>query len=265
MHGIVDRGLLRTTKISDLFGIRADVILIDAPYRFRTWSPRGESRCPQAHYRCANYDELAALPLAKIAGRDCRLFSWTPNPHMPVVAPLMQTWGFEYSNSGLVWVKTNKTRPGYWMGGGLAGTRKNVEIAWEGRRGNPKRAAKGVRELIVAPRREHSRKRRAVRMHRAPRRSGQNHGRVVRPTVLAAMALLGRSARSVHTATHAAVRSWSGIMTACTICGRILSDPISIQRGIGPVCRGRIHPESHKPPSRRRHRQRPDPRSLRAA
>jgi N6-adenosine-specific RNA methylase IME4 len=55
-------------------------------------------------------------------------------------------------------VKTNRTVPGYWMGGGLAGTRKNMEIAWEGRRGNPKRADRGVPELIVAPRREHSRK-----------------------------------------------------------------------------------------------------------
>jgi N6-adenosine-specific RNA methylase IME4 len=159
MHGPVNQ-LLRTTNIADLFGIDADVTLIDAPYRFHTWSSRGEGRCPQVHYRCQNYDELAALPLAKIAGRNCRLFSWVPNPHMPVAAPLMQAWGFEYSTSGLVWVKTNKTKPGFWMGGGLAGTRKNVEIAWLGRRGNPKRVGKGkdTLEVIVAPRRQYSRK-----------------------------------------------------------------------------------------------------------
>lgn len=43
------------------------------------------------------------------------------------------------------------------MGGGY-GTRKNAEICWLGRRGNPKRRSRDVRELIVAPRREHSRK-----------------------------------------------------------------------------------------------------------
>ncbi len=37
-------------------------------------------------------------------------------------------------------------------------TRKNTELCWLGRRGNPKRLDKGVRELIVAPVREHSRK-----------------------------------------------------------------------------------------------------------
>jgi N6-adenosine-specific RNA methylase IME4 len=43
------------------------------------------------------------------------------------------------------------------MGGGY-GTRKNVEVCWLGRRGSPQRKSKGVRELIIAPRREHSRK-----------------------------------------------------------------------------------------------------------
>lgn len=157
MHGIV--GLHRTTNIADLFGLDADVILIDAPFRFRTYSTRGESRCPQARYRCPTTpDELAELPLAKIAGRDCFLFSWVPNPHAPLARPLMEAWGFKFSGSGLVWVKTNRIKPGFWMGGGLAGTRKNVEIAWLGRRGSPRRVDKGVSELIVAPRREHSRK-----------------------------------------------------------------------------------------------------------
>jgi N6-adenosine-specific RNA methylase IME4 len=56
-----------------------------------------------------------------------------------------------------VWVKTNKKKPGFFMGAGYT-TRKNVEISWLGRRGNPRRLSKSVRELIIAPRREHSRK-----------------------------------------------------------------------------------------------------------
>jgi hypothetical protein len=39
----------------------------------------------------------------------------------------------------------------------------------------------------------------------------------------------------------------------CAICGRALKDPRSLKRGIGPICRRRIHPESHSRPSRRRH------------
>lgn len=37
-------------------------------------------------------------------------------------------------------------------------TRKNAEFVLLGRRGNAKRLAKDVRELILSPRREHSRK-----------------------------------------------------------------------------------------------------------
>jgi N6-adenosine-specific RNA methylase IME4 len=37
-------------------------------------------------------------------------------------------------------------------------TRKNAEDCWLGKRGNPRVQAHDVRELIVAPRREHSRK-----------------------------------------------------------------------------------------------------------
>jgi N6-adenosine-specific RNA methylase IME4 len=57
----------------------------------------------------------------------------------------------------LEWCKTNKNKPGFWMGSGYT-TRKNFEVAWLGRIGQPRRADKGVPALIVAPRREHSRK-----------------------------------------------------------------------------------------------------------
>ena len=43
------------------------------------------------------------------------------------------------------------------MGGGYS-TRHNVEVCWLGRRGGPRRKSAAVRELIIAPRREHSRK-----------------------------------------------------------------------------------------------------------
>jgi N6-adenosine-specific RNA methylase IME4 len=46
----------------------------------------------------------------------------------------------------------------WFMGNGLGGTRQNTECCWLGRRGKPKRLSLGVRELIMAPRREHSRK-----------------------------------------------------------------------------------------------------------
>jgi N6-adenosine-specific RNA methylase IME4 len=133
------------------------VILVDAPLAFKTRSAKGEGRSPQHHYGCMTFDELAALPIADLAAPDCFLVSWIPLRSAPLAEPLMKAWGFSFSGSGFVWAKQNPKGPGWFMGGGY-GTRKNVEIAWLGRRGNPKRLSAGVRELIVAPVRQHSRK-----------------------------------------------------------------------------------------------------------
>jgi len=135
----------------------AGAILIDAPLRFETRSPKGEKRSPQHHYSCLSVDAIAALPVADIAAPNCFLFSWIPLRSVDLVKPLMKAWGFQFSGSGFVWAKLNPSGTGWSMGGGY-GTRKNVEICWLGRRGEPRRNSKGVRELIVAPRREHSRK-----------------------------------------------------------------------------------------------------------
>src|SRR6516162_9682479 len=121
--------------------INAGAILADPPIPFATWSPRGEGRSPQHHYRCLNYEELASIPIANVAAPNCFLFLWVPLRSVFLVEPLMQAWGFEFSGSAFCWAKQNKSG-----------------ICWLGRRGKPKRISAGVRELIIAPVREHSRK-----------------------------------------------------------------------------------------------------------
>jgi len=133
------------------------VILVDAPLGFKTYSSKGEGRSPQHHYACMSFGELAALPIAELAAPDCFILSWVPLRSAFLTEPLMQAWGFSFSGSGFVWAKQNPKGVGWFMGGGY-GTRKNTEVCWLGRRGNPKRLSAGVRELIVAPVREHSRK-----------------------------------------------------------------------------------------------------------
>jgi N6-adenosine-specific RNA methylase IME4 len=155
MRGIV--GPHRTTNIADLFGLNADAILIDAPLAFECRSQRGEGRSPQHHYQCWTVEQLRELPVAKIAGPNCWVFSWIPLRSIDLVVPLFKAWAAQFSGTGLEWCKTNKNKPGFWMGSGYT-TRKNFEVAWLGRIGQPHRADRGVPALIVAPRREHSRK-----------------------------------------------------------------------------------------------------------
>jgi N6-adenosine-specific RNA methylase IME4 len=138
-------------------GLRAGAIMADPGLAFEAYSAKGEGRSPQRHYRCQPLEQLAKLPVADIAGADCFLFLWIPLRSVFVVEPLMRDWGFAFSGAGFAWIKQNKSGVGWFMGGGY-GSRHNVEICWLGRRGSPKRKSMGVRELIIAPRREHSRK-----------------------------------------------------------------------------------------------------------
>ena len=85
------------------------------------------------------------------------MFLWIPLRSVFLVEPLMRAWGFKFSGTAFVWAKQNKTGVGWFMSTGYV-TRKNAEVCWLGRCGSPQRKSKAVRELIVAPLREHSRK-----------------------------------------------------------------------------------------------------------
>jgi N6-adenosine-specific RNA methylase IME4 len=152
-------------------GLRAGAILADAAWPYKTWSDKGQGRSPSRHYRTEEIEKIKALPLAAYAARDCWLFNWCPCPHTPLIEEVMAAWNFNFSGLGFAWVKTTKraiitpltitaalkAKSPWHMGLGHT-TRKNIELCWLGRRGNPPRLDKGVHELIVAPVRAHSRK-----------------------------------------------------------------------------------------------------------
>jgi N6-adenosine-specific RNA methylase IME4 len=106
------------------------------------------------------------LPIKDTMARDAFCFLWVPGPFLAVGAhiPVMRAWGFEPTAMGFIWAKLNRnaselvfSRHDFFMGPGLT-TRKNCEFCVLGRRGRPQRLAGDVRELVVSPVREHSRK-----------------------------------------------------------------------------------------------------------
>ena len=144
--------------------MRFGVIYADPPWTFKTWSDEGKNRSPENHYGCMSLADIEALPVAEIAADDCALFLWATDPLLPKALKLIEAWGFEYKTIAFVWAKLNKSAPrmmfnekdfftglGYW-------TRANPELCLLATRGKPKRVSKAVRRLVIAPRREHSRK-----------------------------------------------------------------------------------------------------------
>lgn len=149
-------------------------IYADPAWKFLARSPKGYGRSAQRHYPVMNLADIKALPVAEIAAKDCWLFLWATGPCLPQAFEVAKAWGFTYSGLGFVWLKTYRNtithngtlpveflEPYFCFGPGFT-TRKNAEIVLLFKRGHPKRNSASVRELVIAQRREHSRKPDAV-------------------------------------------------------------------------------------------------------
>lgn len=126
-------------------------ILADPPWSFRTYA--NDNVAPargKQPYAVMSLDDIKALPVADVAAKDCLLFMWTVSHLQAAAFDVAAAWGFQPVSVALVWDK-GRMGMGYW-------TRQEVEICHLFKRGRPKRKSKGVRQLIRAPRREHSRK-----------------------------------------------------------------------------------------------------------
>lgn len=135
-------------------------IAADPPWHFKVRSSKGEGRSPE--YDVMSDDDIAALPVADLALPDAVLLLWATNPMLPQAIATMERWGFAYKTIGFCWAKTTSASlpnqvPKYHMGLGYW-SRSNVELCLLGVRGRPQRVGRGVRQLIVSPVREHSRK-----------------------------------------------------------------------------------------------------------
>jgi len=86
---------------------------------------------------------------------DCILFLWVMNSELPLALNVIKDWGFTYKTVAFTWVKTTKNT--YHFGGGNW-TRSNPELCLLATKGHIARKSASVRNLIVSPLREHSRK-----------------------------------------------------------------------------------------------------------
>lgn len=140
---------------------RFSTIAADPAWEYITYSKKNQTRSAENHYKTMTLDEIKALPIASLAADDCVLLLWCINPMLPHALAVMDAWGFKYSTVGFVWAKlTPKSgmwAPKFHMGLGHW-VRANSELCLLGTRGKPKRRSKGVRQLIVSPRRRHSEK-----------------------------------------------------------------------------------------------------------
>ena len=164
------------------------LILADPPWAFRTHTSEGRTPTQKKfqeapgcgaegeaepfvsdHYPTMQLADMAALPIADVAAGNAVLAMWIVGSHCDAALELGRAWGFEFATDLFYWLKQKRIRPdqldmftgdvaplpmsmGYY-------SRKQVEPCWLFKRGKglPVRDH-GVRQLIVAPKSEHSRK-----------------------------------------------------------------------------------------------------------
>lgn len=148
-----------------------DMILADPNHKFKAYSNKGLGRAPERHYETSKLAAICSIPVREVAAKNCHLMLWMTGPHLARGdhVHIMKAWGFEPSSMAFVWIKPKKgsaseMRPlgaisiaDFVMGMGHT-TRQNAEYVILGRRGRPRRNSKSIHQLIVEPRREHSRK-----------------------------------------------------------------------------------------------------------
>ncbi len=179
----------------DLKPLHYAMIHVDLPWDFDTWSDAGQDRAPD--YDTMTIGDLMRLPVMDLARPDSLVAFWTFDPRLDQAFDILDAWGFTYKTVAFTWVKPfdlfgaqahllprlqDALAAGDWdaIGAALAPlgkghwTRANPEICLLASIGKPVRLDAGVRQLILEPAREHSRKpeqavRRLERLAAGPR------------------------------------------------------------------------------------------------
>lgn len=162
---------------------RYSIIYLDPPWKYNSRANhktrfRGGA---EGHYPLMSMDRIAALPIQKLAARDCAVLMWCTFPYLNDQIKLFDHWGFRYRTQFLTWIKLNPKGydlpaddPSYQPGkqyvlytDGLFHSvffgvgyyaKSNPEVCLLGMRGQVPTISDAVSSVILAPRGEHSRK-----------------------------------------------------------------------------------------------------------
>jgi len=139
----------------DLPTDRFDLAYIDWPWKWKARSAKGDGRAPR--YPRLALADLKTFPLRDLLKPNAAVLMWVPDSHTPQLFELAGHFGLFYSTKAFCWVKQNENGS-FPIGLGKT-TRPNPEdcfLFWRGE-GLPIRDH-SIPRLVLAPRREHSRK-----------------------------------------------------------------------------------------------------------
>ncbi|WP_441256254.1 MT-A70 family methyltransferase [Bradyrhizobium sp. 482_C4_N1_1] len=95
-----------------------DLIVIDPPWPFKTWSPAGEGKSASQHYRLMTLAEIGALPVRGLLKANAVVLLWTTGAMLAQAVAVMEAWGVTFKTE-LAWRKVTRNGKvrmgcGYW-------------------------------------------------------------------------------------------------------------------------------------------------------
>lgn len=121
-------------------------ILADPPWDVLQQGSRGAHR----HYALMTVEQIAALPVEKLAQADAHLWLWVTNATLFAGQTVMAAWGFTY-RSCLTWIKPGLGLGSYYL-------RNNTEHLLLGTRGKAPVLFRSQPTWLFAPKQDHSHK-----------------------------------------------------------------------------------------------------------
>jgi site-specific DNA-methyltransferase (adenine-specific) len=108
-------------------------------------------------YPTMSTTEICNLSIPSLTDTNCALFLWVTMPMLPDGLAVIKAWNFEYVTCAFTWVKQNKNSMGIYSGLGHW-TNGNAELCLLARKGRLTRINKDVKQIMLSPVSDHSRK-----------------------------------------------------------------------------------------------------------
>jgi N6-adenosine-specific RNA methylase IME4 len=84
-----------------------DLIVVDPPWPFKTWSQAGQGKSASTHYRVMTMADITALPVRELLKADAVVLLWTTGALLAQAVAVMQAWGITFKTE-IAWRKVTR-------------------------------------------------------------------------------------------------------------------------------------------------------------
>lgn len=85
-----------------------DLVAIDCPWPWQTYSVKGQAKSPEAQYQTMSMDDIAALRVGDLLAPGGVVVMWATWPMIEAQCKILRGWGLE-AKSGGVWAKRTES------------------------------------------------------------------------------------------------------------------------------------------------------------